>query len=147
MAIDKLPIASEVGATDMLALWSRSTGGDMQVSVGTLTAFLQDLGATTREVTQYAAPVGSGFAAQVLAAEDGVDIFYLLTPGGAYAVGSVILPSSPWDGQRVNVHCSQAVTAFTVSGTNPHGAPTTLAAGGFFTMRWDAVTNGWWRSA
>jgi hypothetical protein len=147
MAISNLATATEVGATDMLALWSRSTGLDSQVSVGTLTAFLQDLGIATREVTQYAAPVGSGFAAQVLPADTGVDIFYLLTPGGAYAVGSVILPLSPWDGQRVNVHCSQAVTTFTVSGTNPHGAPTTLAAGGFFTMRWDAVTNGWWRCA
>jgi hypothetical protein len=147
-SINGLAVASEVGATDMLPLYSRSIGGDVQVSVGTLVTFLQSLEPGDREITQYAQPGGSGFAAQVLNADDGVDIFYLLTPLGAYAAGSVILPSAPWDGQRVNVHCSQAVTAFTLTGaTNIHGAPTTLAASGVFTMRWDAATSGWWRSA
>lgn len=147
MAIDRLTTVTEISATDMLAVYSRGAGGDAQVSVGNLSVFLESLRSSAHEVSQYAAPQGSGFAAQVIDSDDFQDIFYLITPGGAYAVGSLLLPTSPWDGQRVNVHCSQAVTTFTVTGTNVHAGPTTLAAGAFFTMRWDAATNGWWRTA
>jgi hypothetical protein len=147
MAIDRLSTVAEIGATDMLAMFSRAAGGDVQVAVGVLSEFLQSLQSTGSEVTQYAAPQGSGFAAQVVNANDGEDIFYLITPAGAYAVGSLLLPTIPWDGQHVNVHCSQAITTFSVPGSNVHGAPTTLAAGAFFTLRWDAATSGWWRTA
>jgi hypothetical protein len=147
MAIDRLSTVTEIGASDMLAIFSRAGGLDAQVAVGVLSEFLQSLQPDGGEVAQYASPQGSGFAAQVVDADDGDDIFYLITPSGAFAAGSLILPGNPWNGQRVNVHCSQAVTSFSVSGTGVHGAPTTLSAAGFFTMRWDAVTNGWWRVA
>jgi len=148
MAINKLPIALQVTAADMLALFSASYGGDTQVSVATLVAFIDSLAPDAREVTQYAAPAGSGFTAQVLDADDNQDVFYQLTPGGAYAVGGLLLPPAPWNGMRVNVHCSQAVTTFSVTGGTTHGAPTTLAANSFFTLRYDAASGGgWWRCA
>lgn len=148
MAIQKLSVASQIGSTDMLPVFSQAAGGDVQVSVATLIAFLDSLQPNAREVAQYASPGGSGFAAQVMNSDEGVDVFYLMTPLGAYAVGGLILPDTPWDGQRVNVHCSQAITTFGVTGAlNIHGAPTTLAAAAFFTMRWDAATSAWWRTA
>jgi hypothetical protein len=147
MGISSLNKSAVIGATDMIPLNSQLVGGDVQVSVGTLVDFIQSMAPDSAEVVQYAAPAGSGFSAQVLAPDEGQNVFYLLTPGGAYAAGTVILPSAPWDGMRVNVHCSQAITTFSLTGGTTHGAPTTLAAGGFFTMRYDAGTSGWWRCA
>ena len=49
---------------------------------------------------------------------------------------------------QVSVNCTQIVTALTVSagGTTVTGAPTALAAANeFFTMRFDAATNAWYR--
>jgi hypothetical protein len=147
MGISNLNTATQITASTMLPVFDPSVGGDAKVSVATFVGYLDSLSSDAREVTQYAAPAGSGFTAQVLDADDNQDVFYLLTPGGAYAVGTVLMPSEPWDGMRVNVHCSQAITTFSLTGGTMHGAPTTLAAGGFFTMRYDASTAGWWRTA
>jgi hypothetical protein len=45
------------------------------------------------------------------------------------------------------VNTTQAVTALTVAGNGAtvNGAPTTLAANGFFRIRFDAVLDVWYR--
>jgi hypothetical protein len=76
------------------------------------------------------------------------DTWLLLTPTGTFAAGAIVLPSAPTDKQEVSVNCTQIVSSLTVSagGTTVTGAPTTLAAANaFFTMRFDAATNAWYR--
>jgi hypothetical protein len=48
----------------------------------------------------------------------------------------------------VLVNTTQALTALTMvaSGTTLFGAPTTLAANGFFEMRYNALQNAWYRT-
>lgn len=146
-AINALSRVSTLSLADLIPLFSNSAGLDSAATIGTLLDLITESLPVASEVIQYAAPSGSGFVAQVLDVDEGVNVFYQITPGGAYAAGGVLMPSAPWDGMRVNVHCSQAVTTFSLTGGTMHGAPTTLAAGGFFTMRYDAASSGWWRSA
>jgi hypothetical protein len=136
------------------AVFSQSSiGGDAQVSVGeprgTYLQFAR--GRRPREVTQYAQPGGSGFAAQVH--QHGRQRRHLLSPDSRDSVpmptGSVILPSAPWDGQRVNVHCVAGHDGLLCHWSRKHPRRTHDAGcvSGFFTMRWDAATSGWWRAA
>jgi hypothetical protein len=60
-----------------------------------------------------------------------------------------VLPASTTaaDKQTINVNCTQSVTTLTINGNGATvtGAPTTLAANAFFTLRFDAVTSTWYR--
>ena len=61
-------------------------------------------------------------------------------------VGAIVLPTGAADKSVVSVNCTQIVTTLSVtSGNTVTGAPTTLAANGFFTMRYDAATAAWYR--
>jgi hypothetical protein len=66
-----------------------------------------------------------------------------------YAAGTIVLPAVPTNEQVVNLNTTQAVTTLTVNGNGKTvtGAPTTLAANAFFTLRFDATTNAWYRVA
>jgi hypothetical protein len=79
----------------------------------------------------------------------GENVYLLLTPTGTLAAGTITLPAlaSAVDGQQVLVSCTQIVTALTVAGNGAtvNGAPTTLAANGFFRLRFDGVNNSWYR--
>jgi hypothetical protein len=57
------------------------------------------------------------------------------------AVASVI------DGQELLVNSTQAVTTLTVAGNGATvaGAPTTLAANGFFRLKFEALVSTWYR--
>lgn len=95
--------------------------------------------------TQYEAPSATGFSVEIDDAAG--NIWLILTPGAGYATGTILMPESPVDQQTVNVNCTQAVTTLTVSGNGntATGAPTTLAANAYFTMRYDQVTGAWYR--
>lgn len=94
---------------------------------------------------QYAAPSTTGFNVVVLLA----DTWMILTPTGTLAAGTITLPAVRDGQQWVQVSTTQAVTALTVggAGASVSGAPTTLAAGGFFTLAYDETTNTWYRVA
>jgi hypothetical protein len=51
------------------------------------------------------------------------------------------------DKQEILVNTTQAITALTINanGATIVGAPTTLAAGGFFRLRFDGVLDTWYR--
>lgn len=149
MAIDRLARTSDLSTSDLVALFSSSLGGDAAATLATLVAWLQaQLTADSAPITQYAAPGATGFSVTVAPTNSGTSVFLLLAPGGAYAAGTLVLPTGV-DGQEVTVHCRGfAVTALTVtpaSGNSTSGAPTTLAAGGFFRLRFDGVNNLWAR--
>ena len=95
-------------------------------------------------VQQYAAPNATAFSIPVVAG----DTWLLLTPTAAFAAGTVVLPLTVVNRNRVRVTTTQAITALTVlgNGRSINGAPTTLAANGFFTLGYDATFNAWYRT-
>ena len=147
MAIQRLTGVQDLAPDDQVALYSMEFGGDARVPLTILAAYLETLLTIPQAFqTQYASPNASGFTVTVAPLEAGGNVYLLLTPGGAYAAGTIALPSGE-DGQEVLCNCTQAVTALTVSATvgSVVGAPTTLAANGFFRMRFDGVGVKWYR--
>jgi hypothetical protein len=149
-AINKLTATTSLASSDLLALFSNSIGTDASTTLATLLAWLQSqLSATGAYITQYSAPASTGFNTTIAPPTNGTSVFLLLTPAAGYAAGTVTLPAqaSCVDEQEVLVSCTQAVTTLTVAGNGStvNGAPTTLAANGFFKLRFDGVFKAWYR--
>lgn len=147
-AIDRLSTVSELSTSDKIALYSASLGNDAAATLAVLLAWLQEqLTADSALMTQYASPGASGFSITVAPETTGGSVFLLISPGGAYAAGTIVLPDGT-DGQEVLVHCRQAVTTLTItpdSSDSTSGAPSTLAANSFFRLRFDGVNSLWCR--
>lgn len=137
--INGLTAVDTIADGDQFVIFSTMNGDTRRAPASVVKAFMQPTGGGLD--TQYASPSATGFTVTLTGTSD---IWLVLTPVAGYAAGTIVLPSSPVDQQRVEVSCSQAVTALTVSGTAA-GAPTTLAANGFFSMRYEGVTGIWRR--
>lgn len=92
---------------------------------------------------QSSSPSATGFSVTVASG----NTWLILTPTAGYAAGTIVLPAGT-DGSIVTVNCTQAVTTLTITPTGTAsvtGAPTTLAAKGFFTLKYDLVNDTWYR--
>lgn len=105
-------------------------------------------------ITQYAAPSSTGFSVTisngVIGSTQNDNVHLILTPGGTYATGTIILPPTPGaiDKQLVMVNCTQIVNTLTINrngATAVTGAPSSLAVNSFFTLKYDAPTSTWYR--
>jgi hypothetical protein len=147
--INQLGVVTSLTAADLLPLFSQTTGCDRAVSVGTLMAYLQTLISSAGMITQYAAPNATGFSVTIQLPDGGERLYLLLTPIADYATGTIVLPavSGVVDGQEILVSSTHAVTTLTVSGNGAqvNGAPTALAANGFFRLVFDANYSSWFR--
>jgi hypothetical protein len=141
--INQLSTINTLQGGDLIPVWSTNNGDTRKASMTTLATYMQSaLTLPGALATQYSAPSTSGFSVTVSAG----DTWLLLTPTGTLAVGAIVLPTGAADKSVVSVNCTQIVTALSVtSGNTVTGAPTTLAANGFFTMRYDAATAAWYR--
>jgi acyl-CoA synthetase (AMP-forming)/AMP-acid ligase II len=95
--------------------------------------------------TQYSAPTATAFSVTVIS---GSDIHLILTPTGAFAAGTIVLPASPSDKQTLLVNCTQDITTLTI--TSDHtvvGAPTAITANDYFTLKYDITFETWCRVA
>ena len=144
--ISQLTAAAALTSADQFAINSAAGGDDMRAGLALLTAYLQaNLSFTAGAlVAQYAVPL-TGTTVTATAA----DSWLIITPAGTLAALTLVLPAVRTAGQQVLVNCSQIITALTVSGsgTTVIGAPTSLTANGFFRLRYDAITNAWYRVA
>jgi len=141
--INQLSTITTLVGGDLLPVWSTNNGDTRRASLTTLTTYMQSAltlpGALT---TQYAAPSATAFSVTISAG----DTWLILTPTGTFANGAIVLPTGATDKSEVSVNCTQIVSALAVtSGNTVTGAPTALAANGFFTMRYDAATTAWYR--
>jgi hypothetical protein len=108
--------------------------------------FQANLTSTDDKITQYASPAATGFTVNILGGQ--LSVYLLLTPLAGYAAGTIVLPADPLDKQELLVSTTQSVTTLTTSlngATAANGVPTTLAANGFFTLRYDGVNKSWYR--
>jgi hypothetical protein len=74
---------------------------------------------------------------------------YIVTSAPVAALTVQLSTTAPPDGHKVTFMCTSAITALTVngySGATVLGAPTTLAANGFFTMIYRSATTTWYRN-
>lgn len=78
-----------------------------------------------------------------------VGTYLILNPTSGLSTGSIKLPErySVQDAQEVAVACSQQITSFSIDGNGALvvGAPNTLAASGFFKLKYDKLSNTWYR--
>lgn len=147
MSIELLTQIDQVTGNTYFAV--NINGQDYRVGSSALLSFIQS-GLTFPSAgfaTQYAAPAATGFSVQIT--DSDADTHLILTQTGAFAAGTIVLPAlaNCVDGQQVLVNCTQAVTTLTINGNGGTvvGGPTTLAANGFFTLKFDEPTGNWYR--
>jgi hypothetical protein len=140
--INQLSTLSTLQGGDLLAVWSTNNGYSRKSSITTLMNYVNANVTTVTQNTQYASPAANGFSITVNTG----NVWLLVTPVSGYAAGTIVLPAGATDKDTVTVNCTEAVTSLTVSsGATVVGAPTTLAANDFFTMRYDGATTSWYR--
>jgi len=140
--INQLSTISTLQGGDLLAVWSSNNGDSRKSSITTLMDYVNANVTTVTQNTQYAAPAATGFSVSVNTG----NVWLILTPVSTYAAGAIVLPTGATDKDTVTVNCTQIVTSLTVSsGASVVGAPTTLAANDFFTMKFDGATSTWFR--
>lgn len=150
--INKLTRTDSVSAGDVVPVYVQNDGDARGAAMSVLQAFMQanlNFDNAAQE-TQYAAPSATGFSIAITAGPQSTHL--ILTPTGTFAAGTLVLPAvaTVIDKQSLTVNSTQIVTALTISAngaTAVIGAPTTLAANAFFTIKFDLTTKNWYRVA
>jgi hypothetical protein len=146
--INQLAGLSQVSGGDLLPIYVPNNGDARKVSVSQLLAYFQTVFAAPTVSTNLYTP-GAGFNVTVPTPVSEQQ-WMLLQPAGTLATGTITLPLNTGtpDGTQLLVTTTQIITAFTLAlngAAAAFGAPTTLAANAFFTMRFYQATNSWYR--
>ena len=147
-SIYKLSTLSNFSSSDRIPVYSAEEGIDATGSVGKLLEYFQATFASPTLATNVYTPT-TGFNIAVptpVASQQWMP----LQPAGTLAAGTITLPlnTTTPDGTEVLVTSTQIITALTVAlngATAAFGAPTTLAANGYFRLRFVTTTNSWYR--
>ena len=137
-------LVDSVSGGDLVATWVQNSGAWRRVSWSVVAAYVATQ-IDTKPSAQYATPSdGQTLAVQ----DDGSDVWLVLAQAAPLATLTLLLPTAPVDSQEVQVASTSAITALVLTPTNASlsGAPASLAAGGFFTMRYDAQLSVWRRT-
>lgn len=145
--IPNLSTASSFTSSDYLIGAQGNNNNAQRFSGAEIAEFVQSYNGSSSLITTYSAPSSSGFSVQIPQTDD--NYWLILTPTGTFADGEIVLPLSSLvtDQQTITVNCTQVVTTLVVDGNGATvtGEPATLAANGFFTLRYDAVLLTWFR--
>ena len=148
--IYQYPTKESIDGSELLVCYDPSNSDTRKFSITALSSYVAVKISTNMSgyVTQYSAPSATGFNIYITDTKN--DIHLILTPTATFANGTITLPlsSNTLDGQRVLVNCTQAVTALSVGAngaTAVTGAPASLTANSFFTLKYDKVTSTWFR--
>ena len=142
------PVITDLVPSDGLGVFSSDNGYWGRASLSTLLTFIQTYFASPQFTTTYSTPSATGF--NVNCANTANNQWQVIAPAAGYAAGTLTLPAVAGcaDGQEILVNITQAVTTFTVAlngATAALGAPTTLAANGFFRLRYQLAYTTWYR--
>lgn len=145
VTINDLTSATALSTGDQFPIASGTDRDTRKSSLSLLLAWMQDNLTFTaaKPVQQFAVPL-TGTTVTVTTG----DSWLVITPAGTLAALTISLPTDRTDGETVLVNSTQILTSLTVSGagTTVVGGPTTLAANGFFEMRYTATLNAWYRT-
>ena len=141
--------ATTPGASQSLPVYDPAKGDSRRFSLADLLTWIQaNTAAGVQEPnTQYGAPVDGG---TILVNDDDEDTHLIITPAIGLALLTITLPAmgSIRDKQALIVNCTQAVAGLTINGngaTVGAGAPAALLANAYFTLKYDATLNVWYR--
>ena len=130
--------------SDLIAIWDTSDSTTRNTSLTRLRTLFQDNMTIGKPTSQYAAPSATAFSVDLL--DTGADVHLILTPTGTLAAGTLVMPSAVADKQTVLVSSTQEVTALTITSSKTvNGGPTTIAANGYFTLKYDSTVEAWYR--
>lgn len=148
--INQLTAVDTANSGDQLPVYAASCGDARRMPLSVLLAYIQRnmTDDFSDYVTEYAAPSATGFTVTIEAITDNVHL--ILTPAAGYATGTIVLPPYPGvsDKQEVLVNCTQSLAALTLTAsgaTAVTGAPASLAANGFFRLKFDLLTKTYYR--
>lgn len=148
--INQLSAVDSVSGSDQLPIYSQNNGDARKVSLTNLLAWINSQANTQPDnrVTQYAAPSATGSTTQVL--DSSSNVWLIVSPSATFATGTIKMPANAncQDRQELLVNYNgNGVSGLTVDGNGSTvvGAPTAMAANAFFRLRFDAVTNTWYR--
>ena len=148
--INQLSGISQINGGDQLPVYSSNNGDARKMSINQLLAYFQTAFAAPTVATNLYTP-GTGFNVTVPTPVSEQQ-WMIIQPAGTLATGTITLPLNTGvpDGTQVLVTTTQIITSFTLAlngAAASFGAPTTLAANAFFTMRFYQATNSWYRVA
>lgn len=148
--INQLSGLSQVSGGDQFPIYVQNNGDARKVSVNQLLQYFQQTFAAPTVATNLYTP-GTGFNITV-PTPTSEQQWMVIQPAGTLATGTITLPLNTGtpDGTQVLVTTTQIITSFTLAlngAASAFGAPTTLAANAFFTMRFYQATNSWYRVA
>lgn len=148
--IDQLSDVDALEGGDEIAIYQKANTSTRKTDLQTLATAVNTLIQGEPDSTVYAMTMaGNSFTANALPAAPGASVWLQITLNITAPNGTINLPSvdDRANGQEVLVTCTQAVTALTLIGfgANVLGAPTSLTINGFFKLRYDLVTNCWYR--
>jgi hypothetical protein len=146
--INQLAGISQVSGGDLLPVYVSNNGDARKVSITQLLQYFQQTFASPTVATNLYTP-GTGFNITV-PTPTSEQQWMVIQPAGTLAAGTITLPLNTGvpDGTEVLITTTQIITSFTLAvngAANAYGAPTTLAANAFFTMRFYQATNSWYR--
>jgi hypothetical protein len=144
-----LPVITTITSSDKVSIFSAASGYWAKASLSTLLTWLRANFTSPTFDTTVNVPV-TGF--NYTTTDDSTNQWHILRPAGTLSTGTVVLPAvaNCADGQEIIITTTQIVTTFTVNAngaTAANGAPTTLAAGGYFKLRYNLLTTSWYRVA
>lgn len=145
----RLNITDRIGPSDSVVLWSANNQDFRGVPVDLLIEKIQE----GIEKVDYP-PINiqhfnpnANFTLNIENHEVGT--YLILNPSVSIATGSIKMPEryDVTDGQVLLVACAQQVNNFSVDGNNALviGEPNALAANGFFKLKYDKLSNTWYR--
>lgn len=146
--INQLPLLDQASSGDQVAVYSSANGDARRMPVSALLEYFQENMASLSPIATVYAPL-TGFNIAVLAPTSAMQ-WVVLQPAGTLAAGTITLPLSTQtiDGTELLVTTTTQITSFTLAlngASFAYGAPTTLAANGFFKMRFLKSMNNWYR--
>lgn len=150
--INQLSSLDTLASGDQFPVYDQSNGDARKTALSVLLQYMQDNltfpSGMPAFTTQYAAPSSSGFNVQITNGDDNIHL--ILTPTAGYAAGTITLPAvgNVVDKQMVMVNCTQQVTTLTINGNGAvavTGEPSSLAADDYFTLKYDATMQTWYR--
>jgi hypothetical protein len=146
--INQLSGISQVSGGDLLPVYVSNNGDARKVSITQLLQYFQQTFASPTVSTNLYTPA-TGFNVTVPTPVSEQQ-WMVIQPAGTLAAGTITLPLNTGvpDGTQVLVTTTQIITSFTLAlngAAASFGAPTTLAANAFFTMRFYQATNSWYR--
>ncbi len=143
--INQLNAVDSPESGDLLALYIQQSGDARKLSFGNLLAWIQSNVDFPAALTkQYSIP-STGFNVSVT---DG-NYWLILSPAGTLATGTITLPSviNLDDGDEILVNSTQTITSLTINDLDASsvGMPTTIGAGGSFRLKFDSITQTWYK--